>query len=249
MVYFDFSKVFDVVCHSLLLNKLLFLGFDRSVVGWVRSFLLGRSMSVSVDGVTSSNRSVMSVFPQGSVLGPVLFLIYANYVASEVGCFWVAFADDFKLGVVYPNAVCVQHSPTLLQRDLDSVSRISGSWNMKLNSSKCVAMRFGRKNVDTVSTVEYVIDGQGLEFVSSYRDLGVVVDCSLRFHVHVNIVVGKAGGLMGDLLRSTVCRSKDFMVSLFVSHIRPLIDYCSCVWNVGYLADVRRLESLQRRWT
>ena len=97
--------------------------------------------------------------------------------------------------------------------------------------------------------MEYVIDGQVLQFVSSYRDLGVVFDCSLRFHVHVNIVVGKAGSLMGNMLRSTACCSKDFMISLFVSHIRPLIDYRSCVWNVGYLAHVRWLESLQRRWT
>ena len=61
--------------------------------------------------------------------------------------------------------------------------------------------------------------------------------------------MGKAGALMGDLLRSTVCRSKKFMVHLFVSHIRPFLDYCSTVWNVGYLGDVRRLESIQRRWT
>ena len=99
---------------------------------------------------------------------------------------------------------------------------------MKLNTSKCVAMWFGKKNVDTVSAVEYFIGGQVLQFVSSYRDLGVVVDCSLRFHVHVNIVVGKAGSFMGDLLRSTVCCSKDFMISLFVSQIRSLIDSLEC---------------------
>ena len=70
-----------------------------------------------------------------------------------------------------------------------------------------------------------------------------------RFHSHINIVVGKAGSLMGELLRGTVCRDREFMVALFVSHVRPLLDYCSTVWNVGYLADVRRLESVQRRWT
>jgi len=176
-------------------------------------------------------------------------LIYINFVAREVGSFWVAFADDFKLGVVYPNVGHAQHSSVSLQQDLDSVSRIGRSWNLKLNADKCVAMRFGKRNVDSVSSVGYFVEGKALRFVSSYRDLGVVIDSSLRFHAHVNVVVGRVGGLMGDLLRSTVCRSKEFMLSLFVSHIRPLIDYCSCVWNVGYLVDLRRLESLQRRWT
>ena len=76
-----------------------------------------------------------------------------------------------------------------------------------------------------------------------YRDLGVVVDCDLRFHSHVSVVVGRAASLMRDLLKSTVCRSKPFMVTLFTTHIRPLIEYCSSVWNVGYLQDSRRLES------
>ena len=249
VVYLDFSKAFDVVCHSLLLDKLRLLGFHGQVVDWVRSFLVGRSLSVLVSGVNSSERNVISGVPQGSVLGPILFLIYINFVASEVDSFWVAFADDFKIGIVYPNGPDSGSESCSLQQDLDSIVRKSQSWNLKLNIDKCVAMRFGKRSLHNFSMVRYSIDGRELEFVTSYRDLGVVVDCSLRFHVHINIVVGRAGALMGDLLRGTVCRSRDFMVSLFISHIRPIIEYCSCVWNVGYLADVRRLESLQRRWT
>ena len=85
--------------------------------------------------------------------------------------------------------------------------------------------------------------------MKSHRDLGIAVDSSLKFHIHINGVVWKASGLAGQLLRGTVCRSRCFMVTLFVSHIRPILDYCSTLWNLGYLNDVRRLEGIQRRWT
>ena len=79
--------------------------------------------------------------------------------------------------------------------------------------------------------------------------MGVIVDALLRFHNHVDLVVGRTSSMINNLLRSTVCRGKEFMTTLWVSHVRPLIEYGSCVWNVGYLGDMRRLESLQRRWT
>ena len=91
--------------------------------------------------------------------------------------------------------------------------------------------------------------GDELRLVESHRDLGVLVDRSLKFHTHINEIVRKATGLSNQLLRCTVNRSEQFMVTLFVSHIRPLLDYCSSVWNLGYLADVHKLESVQRRWT
>ena len=122
-----------------------------------------------------------------------------------------------------------------------------GCSSLKLNVSKCIVMRFGEK-VRT-DTVRYRLGGQDLEFVGNCKDLGVIVDVKLRFHEHVRCVVGRASGLIGNLLRSTVCRTPDFMLTLYVTHIRPVIDYCSTVWNVGYLGDVRKMESLQRRWT
>ena len=88
-----------------------------------------------------------------------------------------------------------------------------------------------------------------MKFVGEHRDLGVLVSSSLKFHSHVDNVVRKASGLANNLLRSTVCREQSFMVSLFVSHIRPIMDYCSVLWNLGYLGDVRKMESVQRRWT
>ena len=107
---------------------------------------------------------------------------------------------------------------------------------------KCVVMRFGSRSSVATVLAKYTVNGRELAVVGSYHDLGVIIDPSLKFHLHVNSVVGRAGLLMGDLLRSTVCRTKEFM-----SHIRPLLDYCSCVWNVGYLVDLRRLESVQKR--
>ena len=80
-------------------------------------------------------------------------------------------------------------------------------------------------------------------------DLGVKVDVTLRFHAHIRDVTNKAGGLAQNFLKSTVCRTPEFMMFLWTTHIRPIIDYCSVLWNTGYLEDLRLLEGVQRRWT
>ena len=251
VISMDFSKAFDLVCHSILIDKLRLLGFDNALVNWIESFLVGRTMAVSVSGKLSSERLVTSGVPQGSVLGPILFLIYANFITKDVRSEWKAFADDYKVCVSYPRnaTVCDVNPAQALQRDLNSICQVSKSWNLRLNPSKCYAMRFGRGVHSNEDLTCYYIEDHQLQYVDSYKDLGVIVDTSLRFHQHIRVLTGKAGGLMGELLRSTVCRTKEFMVTIFVSNIRPLIDYCSCLWNVGYLEDIHRLESLLRRWT
>ena len=114
-------------------------------------------------------------------------------------------------------------------------------------------MRFGPKSCGSGNGLNlgsgYFVGGRELRLVQSHRDLGVTVDQTLKFHIHINIIVGKASGLANQLLRGTVCRSREFMVTLFVSHIRPILEYCSTVWNLGYLGDARKLEGVQRRWS
>ena len=249
----DFSNAFDVVNHVLLLTMLRSIGIGDRLLEWIHAFLTNRFMSVRIDGANSRPVEVLSGVPQGSVLGPLLFLVYVNYISARLTCHCKAFADDFKLYVRFVRKDGGPFEGTrLLQANLDQIDEVASSWNLKLNPEKCAVIRFyrGRPDVETVPLCNtYFLQGRPLRFVHSQRDLGVVVDSSLRFHQHIQTVAAKAGGLASSLLRSTVCRSPDFMVSLFVSHVRPILDYASCVWNTGYVGDSRLLEQVQRRWT
>ena len=137
MAYLDFPKAFDVVSHLLLLDKLQLLGSDPIVISWIKSFLIGRTMSVSVSGTTSFSMPVTSRVPQESEFGPLLFLINVNSITVAVAGYWIAFADDFKLCVCYPIKKLYQ------KRQADT----SLSWNLKLNPANCVIMMFGDKSV------------------------------------------------------------------------------------------------------
>ena len=206
-------------------------------------------MFVSVGGGNSEVKSVRSGVPQGSVLGPLLFLIYANFLASGLSSKWYAYADDFKLYCA--RDIGRGNSSDELQEDLNVLSSRSASWNLKVNPGKCVVIRFGHRGAGTQESTPsgYVLDGRMLTFTKSHRDLGVTVDSLLKFHEHVGIITRKAASLVNQLLRGTVCREPAFMLRLFVSHIRPLMDFASCLWNVGFLGDGHKLESVQRRWT
>ena len=250
MVFFDFSKAFDVVSHVILLQKLSQLGVRGQVLHWMSDFLIGRSMSVEACGVQSAPRPVLSGVPQGSVLGPVLFLIYVNTIAATLSSKYKIFADDIKMYCTIPHSTPDAYSDavTKCQSDIDKLHAVGSSWGLSMNSSKCVVMRFSRRGV-TLPPPRYTLNHKQLLVVSSHKDLGVIVDSDLKFHSHVRETVHKAGGLAHNLLRATVCRSPEFMVSLFTMHIRPIIDYCSGVWNTGYITDARTLEAIQRRWT
>ena len=95
----------------------------------------------------------------------------------------------------------------------------------------------------------YSIYVTNLLFLDLFKDLGITIDSGLKLHAHINAVIGKAGAVINNLLRSTVCRSEEIKLTLYVSHIRPIKEYGSCVWNVGYHEDERSLERLQRKGT
>ena len=249
LILFDYSKAFDVVSHKVLISKLHLLGIDGQLLSWIESFLSDRKMQVSVKGCLSSTRFVHSGVPQGSVLGPLLFLIYINHVGHKLTSKYKIFADDLK---IYS---CVTGTPghyppaaASIQNDIDILNSTSRSWGLMINREKCAILRFSRCYKAQVPPY-YSLDGSPLPVCKSHLDLGVIVDVNLKFHEHVASVARKASGLCHSFLKSTVCRTPSFMMFLLKTHIRPLIEYASCVWNTGYREDLRRLERVQRMWT
>ena len=250
LVLFDFSKAFDLVSHPILLNKLHLLGFDSSLISWIEIFLTRRTMSVSIKGSVSASHTVGSGVPQGSVLGPILFLVFVNHIAANLSCKYKIFADDLKIYMKMNHSSHDEYKASInsSQKDIDTLLSTSCSWGLKINQEKCAVMRFKRKS-HQFPPPRYLIDHSPIPFVVSHSDLGVLVDSELKFHGHISKTAKKAAALSQNVLKSTVCRSPEFLMPIFSSHIRPLIEYCSCVWNSGYVGDVRMLEAVQRHWT
>lgn len=247
LILFDYAKAFDKVHHLTMLDKLTSIGVSGNLFQWIRSFLINRCFFVSISACNSSPRPVPSGVPQGSVLGPLLFLLFINYVGSQLSCRYMIFADDLKLFLQCSSTVSGLASDEL-QHNINILSATSSSWGLEFSSSKCSHLRFSRPPTPAGVNL-YFINNEPLITTVAQRDLGVMVDTNLKFHTHIRQVTAKAGGVASTILKSTVCRSPQFMFSTFTSDIRPILDFASPVWNTGYYGDLRLLESVQRRWT
>ena len=250
LILFDFKKAFDLVPHSTLLNKLRLLGFGPPLLDWIGSFLIDREMRVVVSGVSSSSRLVSSGVPQGSVIGPLLFNLFINHIIHGLSSRANLFADDLKLFLSSPrDSGSYLDNMSVLQDDINKLQSRAESWGLIFSAHKCSHLRFVRPYANNPPPVPLFINNSPIQFLSSARDLGLEIDFSLKFHSHIRLVASKASGVSNNLLRGTICRSQDFMKSIFVAHVRPIIDFCSPVWNTGYIGDIKLLESVQRRWT
>ena len=250
LVFFDFSKAFDTVCHSVLLQKLHCIGIRGDIVSWIKGFLSDRTMRVRVANAYSIPVPVTSGVPQGSVLGPLLFLIYVNYTIANVNCYYKIFADDTKLYFAFKREN-LSSSVNALQANIDSLVNSGEAWGLKMNADKCVVIRFcsDRSGIEFTGESPYKVKNTFLKFVASHSDLGVTVDRSLKFHSHITRIVASINGLTSNLLGCTLSRDPKFLMNIYTSHIRPKLEYASSLWNVEYLGDLRLLERIQRRWT
>ena len=242
VLYFDFSKAFDSVSHYRLLIKMENFGISQEVLDIVRNFLIGRTMAVKVGDAMSSVRPVMSGVPQGSVLGPLLFLLFINDLPENIKNSLRMFADDVKFVVgpgMYRDA----------QSDLYQLSNWESLWGLRFNIDKCKVLHFGRLNPET----KYLFGDNELKSVDEERDLGVLFDASFNFKSHIASCISKANQQIGWITRSIISRQSGVMLRVYKTLIRPFLEYCCQVWSpkakYGNWATILEIEGVQRSFT
>ena len=241
VIFIDFSKAFDKVSHARLLQKLASYGIDHLSLQWIEDFLSDREFSVRVDGTLSSWLNISSGVPQGSVLGPLLFLVFINDLPACFQSPCLVYADDMKIWRVIQS---VDDQDTL-QGDLDNLTKWANTWLLPVNIQKCAYMHIGHER----EVGAYHLDGCLLRHTSSERDLGVIVSRSMKTHENTARVCARAGGVMGAIRRSFGSLSPSTFLTLFKSHVRPRLEYCSAAAYPCSKGEMTKLEQVQRRAT
>lgn len=237
VVYLDYEKAFDTVPIERLLYKLDHFGIRGELLQWIACFLRNRTYVVRANNTLSSGHNVRSGVPQGSVLGPLLFLTYISDLSSEVTSSIAYFADDTKL---FGNPM--QHQ---IEEDLRVIHEWTRKWMLRLNSNKCVVLHLGKNNPHT----RYRLGDSLIQSVEQQKDLGILVSDDLKWEPHIANIAKKANTLI-YLIQRAFCNTSVEMVSkLFKTYVRPKIEYACSVWSPYFVKDVEILERVQRRMT
>ena len=212
--------------------KLSCYGIDGPLLRWFRNFLTNRHQRVVIRGTYSSWSQVTSGVPQGTVLGPILFLIYVNDIPNVVTSSIKLFADDTKIYRELNNV----DDAFALQSDLDSLENWTKSWQVNFNSEKCEVMRITHKQ--DKSMLHYYLSNTELRFVDSYKDLGVNMSRDLSWSNHVGVIVNRANKVLGLLKRTVGSKNKEIFSMLYKSLVRPILEYACPAWSPHLVKDI-----------
>ena len=241
IIYIDFAKAFDKVSHSKLLTKLSGYGIKSQVLRWITDFLSQRTQRVVVDGVLSDPKDVISGVIQGSVMGPLLFIIYINDLPDTVIDHIMAklFADDGK-------EYGTRDYEEQLEESLRNFSEWAEIWQMDVSPDKCAVLSVGNRNVPP-RTFEF--KGEPLPMVTYIRDLGVTVSSDLKFSRHCSEISSKAYIRASLILRIFRTTCVETLINAYTTFVRPIMESCTQVFNPYLLGDIRRIERVQRFYT
>ena len=241
VIYLDFAKAFDKVPHKRLILKLEAHGISGNISKWIQQWLTGRKQQVNINGKISSWADVLSGVPQGSVLGPLLFLIYINDIDEGVVSKLWKFADDSKICSKVRN----EADADILRNDLNKLFKWSQDWQMLFNVEKCVVMHMGGKNLNYA----YELGGRVLNSTKRERDLGIIIHDSGKTSEQCASAANKANQILGMIKRNIKWKDKDVITRLYKALVRPRLEYCVQAWSPNLQKDIDLLERVQRRAT
>ena len=241
-IYLDFAKAFDTVPHSRLLGKLRSYGIGGNILKWIEAFLRNRTQIVKVNGEKSFSAPVLSGIPQGSVLGPLLFVIYINDLPDNINSDSFLFADDTKI----LRQISSTEDSIQLQGDLKSLEEWSKKWLLRFNADKCHVLTLG-KIEHIVHTHRYELYDEELDHVFEETDLGVTIDSNLKFEEHISKKVNKANSIVGLIRRSFAHLDGELFKKLYTTFVRPHLEYAQSVWSPSSQKLIDMLENVQKR--
>ena len=218
LILLDFSKAFDKVNHSKLIWKLHQYGIRGNALSWIQAFLGNRSQTVVIEGEESGLVPVSSGVPQGSVLGPILFLVFINDLPEKLSSQVRLFADDTAVYLTIGGL----DDGTVLQNDLDKLSLWESQWDMEFNPSKCQVVRVttARKAINTV----YTLHGQILEVVTSAKYFGVDISSGLSWNSHIDRITGNANRTLGYIRRNIKSKNQKVRETAYNTLVRPQLE-------------------------
>lgn len=211
------------------------------LLAWIEAFLTNRSQRVVVGGCHSDWAPVTSGVPQGSVLGPLLFLVFINDLPDAISCPMKVFADDTKIC----NQVSLDTSIEALQSDIDAAVKWSDKWQLPFNEGKCKVLHVGSANQGHT----YQMRGTPLEHLLQEKDLGIKIDTELKFHKQATSAVSKASQMLAVIRRSFVKIDATTLPLLYKSLVRTHLEYGNIIWGPFNREDQKKVERVQRRAT
>lgn len=244
-IFLDFSKAFDTVDHQILFKKLEYYGVRGCALDWFKSYLKNREQFVVYNGVSSNKSKISCGVPQGSILGPLLFLIYVNDLADvSEELFSLLFADDSNIFLSGTNIDSLIES---MNKEMLKVVKWLQINKLSLNLKKTHFMIFrkGRKKISF--NKKLLIDNTMIEIKSQTKFLGVIIDDKLSFAPHIKYIRGKVARATGVLFKCRKFFKSDVLRSLYNAFIYPYFTYCVTVWGNACLEYLKPLIILQKR--
>jgi len=243
ILYFDFRKAFDTVPHYRLLVKLENMGITGGTLEIVQDFLSNRMMRVGVGDSFSELLRIVSGVPQGSVLGPILFLLFINDLPDHIKSRILLFADDLKL---IANAL----NKAVVDEDLESLERWESLWCLRFNLDKCKVLHLSA-NDNPIN--KYYLDSTELISTNSEKDLGFTMDVKFNFSEHIKASLAKANRMIAWVSRNVICKDKVVMSTIYRCLVRPHLEYCVQCWSPtprhGNWELILSIEKIQRKFT
>ena len=235
----DFSKAFDTVPHRKLLHKLRAYGVRGALLSWIESFLCNRSMRVVIDGESSSETKVLSGVPQGTVLGPLLFLVHINDLPDRVTSSVRLFADDCLLYRIIKSIKDQEE----LQKDLKSLEKWAEDWGMQFNAKKCYILTIADKGKHKF----YELNSTILKNVNDNPYLGLILSKDLKWSTHIDTICKKASSTLGFIQRNLKRCPKVCKMTAYISLVRSTLEYGATIWDPYLEKDINKIEKIQRK--